>query len=89
MITIDLLKNHPDSISRCAEIWHEVLGKIWLPDISVERVVLRFTEHLNEDVLSITFNQSSFDSSAAHLQTDYIDSYVLHGPSLRSKASNC
>ncbi len=55
MITIDLLKNHPDSIPRCAEIWHEVLGKIWLPDISVERVVLRFTEHLNEDILPITF----------------------------------
>lgn len=26
--------------------------------------------------------KQSFDSSAAHLQTDYIDSYVLHGPSL-------
>ncbi|HRD70401.1 MAG TPA: aldo/keto reductase [Legionella sp.] len=26
--------------------------------------------------------KQSFDSSAAHLQTNYIDSYVLHGPSL-------
>lgn len=55
MISIDLLKNHPDSIPRCAEIWHEVLGKIWLPEISVERVILRFTEYLNENVLPITF----------------------------------
>jgi predicted N-acetyltransferase YhbS len=55
MISIVFLKNHPDSIPRCAEIWHEVLGKIWLPEIPVERVILRFTEHLNEDVLPITF----------------------------------
>lgn len=55
MITIDLLKNHPDSVPRLAEIWHEVLGKIWGPDIPLERVIQRFNEHLNVDVLPLTF----------------------------------
>lgn len=27
--------------------------------------------------------RQSFDSSLAHLQTDYVDAYLLHGPSLR------
>lgn len=36
MITIELLKNHPASIPRCAEIWHEVLGKIRMPEIGIE-----------------------------------------------------
>jgi hypothetical protein len=31
MINIDLLKNHQNSIPKLAEIWHEVLGKIWMP----------------------------------------------------------
>jgi predicted N-acetyltransferase YhbS len=55
MNTIDLLKNHPASIPRCAEIWHEVLGKIWAPEIPVERVIQRFVEHLSADGLPITF----------------------------------
>ena len=55
MITIDLLKNHPDTIPRYAEIWYEMLGKIWVPEIPIERVIQRFAEHLNEDVLPITF----------------------------------
>ncbi|HAU1152208.1 TPA: GNAT family N-acetyltransferase [Legionella pneumophila] len=55
MITIDLLKNYPDTIPRCAKIWHEVLGKIWVPEIPVEQVIQRFSEHLNTDKLPITF----------------------------------
>lgn len=55
MITIDLLKHHPECIPRCAEIWYEVLGKIWVPDVPVERVIKRFGEHLNENTLPITF----------------------------------
>ena len=38
MITINLLKNHPHTIPRLAEIWHEVLGKIWLPEIGIEEI---------------------------------------------------
>ena len=54
MITIDLLKYYPETIPRCAEIWHEVLGKIWVPEIPVERVIQRFGEHLNGNVLPMT-----------------------------------
>lgn len=55
MIKIDLLKNHPSTIPTLANIWHEVLGKIWVPDISVERVIARFADHLNDQDLPITF----------------------------------
>lgn len=55
MIKIDLLKNHPNTIPALANIWHEVLGQIWLPDISVERVITRFADHLNDSNLPITF----------------------------------
>ncbi len=55
MISIDLLKNHLDSIPTLANIWYEVLGKLWVPDISVERVITRFADHLNDNDLPITF----------------------------------
>ena len=55
MIKIDFLKNHPYCIPRLAEIWHEGLGKIWLPDVPVEGVIQRFSDHLNNDKLPITF----------------------------------
>lgn len=55
MITIELLKNHPNAIPTLAEIWISVLGKIWLPDISSETLVEKFTAHLNYDKLPITF----------------------------------
>jgi N-acetylglutamate synthase-like GNAT family acetyltransferase len=55
MIEIDLLKNHPGCIQRLSEIWYEVLGKVWIPDVPMERVVERFNEHLNEDSLPLTF----------------------------------
>ncbi len=55
MIKIDLLKNHPNTIPALANIWHEVLGQIWVPDISVERVIARFADHLNDSNLPITF----------------------------------
>lgn len=55
MITIDFLKNHAGCIPRLAEIWHEGLGKIWLPDVPVERVIQRFGDHLNKDKLPITW----------------------------------
>ncbi len=55
MIKIDFLKNHPNTISALAEIWYEVLGKIWVPDIPIERVITRFKDHLNDQDLPITF----------------------------------
>ena len=55
MIKIDLLKNHPNTIPALAHIWHEVLGKIWVPDVPVERVITRFADHLKIHALPITF----------------------------------
>lgn len=50
MIRIDLLKNHPESIPRCAEIWYGCLGKIWSPDTQLEEIELWFQEWLNDTV---------------------------------------
>ncbi|MCE2993531.1 MAG: GNAT family N-acetyltransferase [Alphaproteobacteria bacterium] len=55
MITIELLKNHPHTITTLAHIWHEVLGKIWLPDVTLESMIERFADHLNDQILPITF----------------------------------
>lgn len=38
MIKIDLLKNHPNTIPALANIWHEVLGKIWFPELEVQEI---------------------------------------------------
>lgn len=54
MVTIDLLGNHPESIVTLSQVWQEVLGKIWLPDLPLERVVQRFEDHLNSDCLPLT-----------------------------------
>jgi predicted N-acetyltransferase YhbS len=55
MIKIELLKNHTNTIPALAHIWHEVLGKIWVPVIPIERVITRFSDHLNDQALPITF----------------------------------
>ena len=55
MVKIELLKNHAESIPMLASIWHEVLGKIWVPDVPIERVIDNLGNHLNEDVLPLTF----------------------------------
>ncbi|WED42026.1 GNAT family N-acetyltransferase [Legionella cardiaca] len=55
MIKIDFLKNHPCAIEPLAQIWHQVLGSIWAPDISIEYVKQRFLTHLNDDTLPLTF----------------------------------
>lgn len=50
MIKIDLLKNHPYAIPTLSNIWHEVLGKIWMPDISIEEIEALTYEELNQDM---------------------------------------
>lgn len=50
MITIDLLKNHSTSIPRCAEIWHEVLGRIWMPEFGIEEIESLYHEELKQDM---------------------------------------
>ncbi len=55
MIKIDLLKNHKDTIPLLTKIWHEVLGRIWVPDVAIERVEQNFLKHLNDDIMPLTF----------------------------------
>lgn len=55
MITIDLLKNHPQHIEQLAYIWYEFFGKIRLPGCSLEKVVKRFADYLNEDILPLAY----------------------------------
>ena len=55
MINIELLKHNPTDVPILAKIWHELLGKIWVPDVSVDRVERNFYEHFNEDTLPLAF----------------------------------
>src|SRR5476651_2600377 len=50
MIKIDFLKNHPQAIPALANIWHEVLGKIWMPEIGIEEIESLYYEELNQDI---------------------------------------
>lgn len=54
MIKIELLKQHPTMIPMLANMWHKLLGSIWVPDVSIERVETRFREHLNDNILPLT-----------------------------------
>ena len=55
MIKIDLLKNHPDAIPVLANIWHEVLGKIWFPELTIGEI-----ESLTYDELGHPDETTSF-----------------------------
>jgi len=54
MPEIALLKHHPDKIPALAAMWYELLGRIWVPDVTIERVEARFHQHLNDDMLPLT-----------------------------------
>lgn len=47
-ITIDLLKNHPQVIPTLANIWLEVLGRIWMPEVSFEEAESLYYEELQQ-----------------------------------------
>ena len=36
MLAIELLKNNLHTIPTLARIWHDVLGKIWMPEVLLE-----------------------------------------------------
>lgn len=61
MIKIDLLKNHKDTLPLLAKIWYEVLGRIWVPDVPIERVEQNFLKHLNDDIMPLTFVAFHYD----------------------------
>lgn len=50
MIKIELLKNHSQSIPKIANIWREVLGKIWMPEIGIEEIESLYYEELKHDM---------------------------------------
>lgn len=50
MIKIDLMKNHPQTIPVLANIWHEVLGKVWMPEIGIEEIEFWYKEELGQDI---------------------------------------
>ena len=50
MIKIDSLKNHPHAIPALANIWHEGLGKIWMPEIGIEEIEFLYYEELRQDM---------------------------------------
>lgn len=50
MTTIDYLKNHAACIPRLAEIWHEVLGQIWVPGVQLEEIETWLHEWLNDSI---------------------------------------
>ena len=50
MIKINLLKNHPYAIPALATIWHEVLGKIWMPEIGIKEINSLYHEELEHDM---------------------------------------
>jgi N-acetylglutamate synthase-like GNAT family acetyltransferase len=54
MIKIDLLKNHLDTIPELAKMWHEGLGRIWLPEVPLVHAEQRFREHANSDKMPLT-----------------------------------
>lgn len=53
-IKIAYLKEHPEVIPDLAKIWHEVLGSIWVSDISIEQVEQGLYEDLNDNTLPLT-----------------------------------
>lgn len=50
MIKIDFLKNHSGVIHALANIWHEGLGKIWMPEIGIEEIESLYYEELKKDI---------------------------------------
>lgn len=50
MLKTDFLKNHPHAITALANIWHDVLGKIWMPEIGIEEIESLYYEELNQDM---------------------------------------
>lgn len=50
MIKIDFLKNHPEVIPELSSIWHQGLGKIWMPEIGIDVIESLYYEELKQDM---------------------------------------
>lgn len=51
-LSIDALKKHPYAIPALANLWYEVLGKIWMPEIKMEEIESLYYEELKKDIPS-------------------------------------
>lgn len=73
MIKIDFLKNHPQAVAALANIWHEVLGKIWVPEIGIEEIEFLYYEELNQDMpltYIALYNETPVGSCTLQLKDD-------------------
>jgi GNAT superfamily N-acetyltransferase len=50
MTNIYLLKEHPEYIPPMVSLWHEVLGKIWMPEISIQQIESCYQSWLNSHI---------------------------------------
>lgn len=50
MIKIDLLKSHPNVIPHLSRIWHELLGKIWMPDIGIDEIESLYHDEMKQEM---------------------------------------
>lgn len=55
MLYIDLLKNQLHTLPELAQMWHDGLGKIWLPEVSLAQAEERFRDHANSDKMPLTY----------------------------------
>jgi len=55
MITIDILKNHPQTLPRLAKIWYEALGSVYCPDTTISQAEQKFLTHLSDNELPLTY----------------------------------
>ena len=55
MIKIDLLKKHPHTVPALSNIWHEVLGKIWFPELDVKEIESLTYDEINRQDEAISF----------------------------------
>lgn len=49
-VKIDLLKNHPETIPTLAALWHELLGKTWMPELSYDIIESLYYDELKQDM---------------------------------------
>ena len=54
VIHIDFLKNYPQHIVLMAQLWHQLIAKVWVPEVSLQQAIDKFTRHCNDNVLPMT-----------------------------------
>lgn len=50
MVKIDLLRNYPTCIPVIANIWYELLGKIWMLEITLDEIEFLYYQELKNDI---------------------------------------